>query len=74
MSFNWLIKCFLKSAAETVFMKLQVFNINGSGGACFYLQAMMEYVLVKIETFTMNGSDGVYDGACFYLHGVVVCF
>ena len=55
-------------------MKLQAFNINGSGGACFYLQAVMEYVLVKTETFTMNGSDGVYDGACFYLHGVVVCF
>ena len=55
-------------------MKLQAFNINGSGRACFYLQAVMEYVLVKTETFTMNGSDGVYDGACFYLHGVVVCF
>ena len=54
-------------------MKLQAFNINGSGGACFYLQAV-KHVLVKTETFTMNGSDGVYDRACFYLHGVVVCF
>ena len=34
----------------------------------------MESVLVKIEAFTMNGSDGVYDGACFYLHDVVVIF
>ena len=55
-------------------IKLQAFNINSSGGVCFYLQAVMESVLVKIEAFTMNGSDGVYDGACFYLHGVVVCF
>ena len=34
----------------------------------------MESVLVKIEALAMNGSDGVYDGACFYLHDVVVCF
>ena len=34
----------------------------------------MESVLVKIEAFTMNGSDGVCDGACFYLHDVVVIF
>ena len=43
-------------------------------GVCFYLQVVMESVLVKIEIFTMNGSDGVYDGASFYLHDVVVCF
>ena len=41
---------------------------------CFFLQAVMESVLAKIEAFIMNGSDGVYDGACFYLHDVVVCF
>ena len=34
----------------------------------------MESVLVKIQAFIMNGSDGVYDGANFYLHDVVVCF
>ena len=34
----------------------------------------MESVLVKIEAFTMNGIDGVYDGACFDLHDVVVSF
>ena len=34
----------------------------------------MESVLVKIEVFTMNDSDGVYGGACFYLHDTVVCF
>ena len=48
VSFDWLVKYFLKSVMETV--------------------------LVKIEVFTMNGSNGVYDGACFYLHDVVVCF
>ena len=55
-------------------MKLQAFNINGSGGACFYLQAVMLSVLVKIEVFTMHGSDEAYDGAWFYLHDAVVCF
>ena len=34
----------------------------------------MESVLVKIEALAMNDSDEVYDGACFYLHDVVVCF
>ena len=34
----------------------------------------MKPVLVKIEVFTMNGSDGVYDGACFYLHDVQSVF
>ena len=34
----------------------------------------MESVLVKIQAFTMSGSDGVFDGASFYLHVVVVCF
>ena len=34
----------------------------------------MESVLVEIQAFIMNGSDGVYDGAYFYLHDVVVCF
>ena len=51
-----------------------MFNINDSGEFCFYLQAVMEPVLVKIEAFAMNGSDRVYDGACFYLHDLVVCF
>ena len=74
VSFDWLIKYFLKSVTKTVLIKLWVFNINDSGGVCFYLQAMMEPVLVEIEAFAMNGSDGVYDGACFYLHDVVVCF
>ena len=55
-------------------MKLQAFNINGSGRFCFYLQVVMEPVLVKIEVFTMNDSDGVYDGACFYLHDVQSVF
>ena len=60
---------------ETVFkIKLQAFNTNSSGEVCFYLEAVMESVSVKIETFTMNGSDGVYDGASFYLHSMVVCF
>ena len=74
VSFDWLIKYFLSLWRRLFSIKLQAFNINGSGGVCFYLQAVMESVLVKIEAFTMNGSDGVYDGACFYLHGVVVCF
>ena len=34
----------------------------------------MDSVLVKNQVLTMNGSDGTYDGACFYLHDVVVCF
>ena len=34
----------------------------------------MESILLKIQAFTMSGSDGVCDGACFYLHAVVVCF
>ena len=55
-------------------IKLKAFNINGSVGVCFYLQAVMEFVLVKVEAFTMNDSYRVYDGACFYLHDVVVCF
>ena len=33
----------------------------------------MESVLVKIQAFSRNGGDGVYDGACFYLHDVVDC-
>ena len=40
---------------KTVLLKLQVFNINGSGRD---LQAVMESVLVKMEAFTTNGSDG----------------
>ena len=59
---------------ESVFNKALSLNINSSGGVCFYLQAMREFVLVKIEAFTMNDIDGVYDGACFYLHDMVVCF
>ena len=39
---------------KTVLLKLQVFNINGSGRD---LQAVMESVLVKMEAFTTNGSD-----------------
>ena len=27
-----------------------------------------------MESVLMNGSDRDYDGACFYLHDVVVCF
>ena len=46
-------------------MKFQPFNINDSGGVCFYLQAVMQSVVVKIEVFTMNGGNGVYGGACF---------
>ena len=34
----------------------------------------MESVFVKIQAFDMNGSDGVCDGACYYLHAVLVCF
>ena len=74
VSFDWVIKYFLKSVTELPLIKLQAFNINGSGRVCFYLQAVMESVLVKIETFTINGSDGVYDGACFYLHDVYSIF
>ena len=55
-------------------IKLQAFNINGSGGVCFYLQSAMESVLVKIQVFAMKSSDGVCDGACFHLHAVIVCF
>ena len=55
-------------------MRLQAFNANGSGGVCFYLQAVMESVLVNTEGFTINGSDGVCDGASFYLHAMLVCF
>ena len=32
------------------------------------MKPSMESVLVKIQDFTINSSDGVYDGACFYLH------
>ena len=53
-------------------MRLQAFNINGSGGVCFYIRAVMESVLVKIENFTINGSDGFCDGACFLFHAVLV--
>ena len=49
-------------------MKLQAFKINGSGGFCFYLQAVMESGLVQIQDFAANGSDRASDGACFYLH------
>ena len=34
----------------------------------------MESVLVEIQAFTISGSDVVCDGACFYLHAVVICF
>ena len=45
-------------------MKLQAFNINGSGEVCFYLQDEMESVLVNIQDFTVNGCDWV----CFSKH------
>ena len=30
--------------------------------------------IVKLQVFIINGGDGVYDGTCFYLHAVSVCF
>ena len=55
-------------------IKVQIFYINGSGGVCYYLQALMEPILAKIQTFTINGSDEICDKACFFIHAVVVCF
>ena len=31
-------------------------------------------LLAKLQVFIINGSDGVWDGARFYPHAVVVCF
>ena len=51
--------------------KLHGFFINGSGGNCCYLQAVMEAV-IQIQVFTTNDSDGVSDGGYICLHAVVV--
>ena len=61
------------TALKMFLIKLHAFNVNENGGVCLYLQDVMESVLVKIQTFSRNGGDGVYDGACFYLHDVVDC-
>ena len=55
-------------------MKLQVFYVNGSGGVCCYIYAVIESVFAKIQSFTINGSNGAFDRACFYFHAVVVFF
>ena len=85
--FRSICRCYMKKHIKanktqdwlTCTMSLQRFIKYFEGAikfdrVCFYLQAMMEPVLVKVEAFTMNGRDGVSDGACFYLHDVVVCF
>ena len=63
------------SATETFLNgAASLFNVNGSGGVCFYLQAVLWSVSVKIQNIAINGSVGVCDGACLYFHAMVVCF
>ena len=59
---------------ESVFYKLQIFNLNDSDRGCFCLQLAIESVSVKLQTFKINDSDKVCDGACFYPHALGVCF
>ena len=48
------------------------------------MESMMEPVFVNVlcqfafsikpQVFTVNGGEGIYDGAYFHLHAVVLCF
>ena len=61
--------CCLQAVMESVLVKMLTFTVNGRLSS--YCDSLF---LAKPQVPIINGSDWVYDGACFYLSTVAVCF
>ena len=62
----------LKSALESVFLKLQTFSINRSDGVCFSIKPRRSLFLVKPQGFSINGNEIVCDGAPGLIEGTSI--